>query len=147
MATGPHLKIALLCERALEEKDGVISIIRVVDRFVPMLPAEARNRPGLAVPLRACAVISLIRGEAERGPHRLILRIDGPGAQAGNQEVPFEFEAGGPEATHNALIILDLAVVEGRYWMNVMVNRADHLVARVPFQVAFAFPPTAMAQA
>jgi hypothetical protein len=29
----PYLKFGLLCERVLEEKDGVLSFVRVVDRF------------------------------------------------------------------------------------------------------------------
>lgn len=32
--TGPYLQAALLCERVMEEKDGVLSVIRIIDRLI-----------------------------------------------------------------------------------------------------------------
>jgi hypothetical protein len=31
-AGGPYLNAALLCEKVLQERDGVLSIIRIIDR-------------------------------------------------------------------------------------------------------------------
>lgn len=46
---GPHLLAAILCERLLEEKDGVNSIIRVIDQLViqaagPDVPSQLPKR-------------------------------------------------------------------------------------------------------
>jgi len=32
--TGPYLQAALLCERVMQEKDGVLSVIRIIDRVI-----------------------------------------------------------------------------------------------------------------
>ena len=31
---GPHVQVATLCEKALQEADGVLSIIRAIDRVI-----------------------------------------------------------------------------------------------------------------
>ncbi|MGB7434394.1 MAG: hypothetical protein WBR26_18775 [Candidatus Acidiferrum sp.] len=31
---GPYIALAVFCEKALQEKDGVLSIIRVIDRLI-----------------------------------------------------------------------------------------------------------------
>ena len=32
--TGPHLSVGTICERVLEEKDGAITLVRLIDRIV-----------------------------------------------------------------------------------------------------------------
>jgi len=33
MTGGPHIQIAAICEKALQEADGVLSLVRIIDRF------------------------------------------------------------------------------------------------------------------
>ena len=57
--SGPHLAAALLCEKVLQEKDGVLSFIRVVDRFGVQEP-----QPGKAPePIQATLVVTFKAGD------------------------------------------------------------------------------------
>lgn len=62
---GPFLTAALFCERVLEEKDGVTSIIRIVDRIVTQ--ATGVDPPERMPPLQAMLtlVVSLKSGFAK----------------------------------------------------------------------------------
>lgn len=62
---GPFLTIAVLCEKVLQEKDGVPSIIRVVDRITisghsPSMP-PTQISPTLVVAMKA----GMFRGMAD----------------------------------------------------------------------------------
>src|SRR5438128_2820070 len=49
---GPYLAAALICEKVLHEKDGVFSIIRMVDRLTVSLgPNAPAKMPPLQIPL------------------------------------------------------------------------------------------------
>lgn len=52
---GPFLAVAVLCEKVLEEKDGVLSAIRMVDRIVQTAigPAAPEEMPPVPVNLTA----------------------------------------------------------------------------------------------
>ncbi len=41
--SGPYLIAALLCEKVLQEKDGIISVIRMIDRIT--LTVNALDAP------------------------------------------------------------------------------------------------------
>jgi len=61
---GPYLAIAVLCERVLEEKDGVLSLIRIVERFNIAGPSASMQptvvSPMLVIGLKA----GMFRGQA-----------------------------------------------------------------------------------
>lgn len=44
---GPYLKAALLCEKVLQEQDGVVTLVRIIDRFVTQVPSgkEVKSVP------------------------------------------------------------------------------------------------------
>ena len=47
-SSGPYLAAAVLCEKVLQEKDGVLSAIRLVDRFI--ITASGTQPPGRKQP-------------------------------------------------------------------------------------------------
>src|SRR5438552_2529043 len=76
-AGGPYIRVATLCERVLQEQDGVVSLIRVVDRFTqtaagPSVPAEM---PPLTI--STTLVVNLSSGQA-RGSYEIAFRIEHP---------------------------------------------------------------------
>ena len=72
---GPFVKSALLCEKVLHERDGVLSYVRVVDRVV-----RTDQRPDAPEGLEAfqhslVAALSFVSGDA-RGRHTVTLELE-----------------------------------------------------------------------
>lgn len=40
---GPYVNAALICEKVLQETDGVLSVVRIIDRFTIVTVAAARQ--------------------------------------------------------------------------------------------------------
>jgi len=129
MALGlPLLRAALLCERALYEADGTLSIIRVV--HAAALPASGAGRP-----VRLTLVVMLERGEAPSGAHTLRLSIERPsGERVGHKQLELDLADGATAQSTN--VVLDVTFEpreEGAHWFRVAWDDDDALLARVPF--------------
>src|SRR5580658_3004071 len=70
---GPYLQAALLCEKALQETDGVISVIRIVDRWTVSGPAE--DMPQTAI---QATMVLMFKSGFHRGPGRLTITPTSP---------------------------------------------------------------------
>lgn len=132
--TGPYLKAALICQTVIEGKDGVLSIIRVVDRLTVMAAGHGapQDMPANDQPL--VIVLMFVSGRA-RGSLDLQLLVEPPDGQpkpvwAGNQL--FEGEDRGA----NVVVQLNYKFEkEGLYWFNVQLD--DELVTRIPYRVIY----------
>ena len=132
--SGPYLKIACFCERSLQEKDGVLSLIRVVDRVThtragPDAPAEMP-----AFPYSMTAVVMLVSGQA-RGRHELKIEPEQPSGlkkPTFTTTVHMEGEDKGQNVVMNLRMTFDQ---EGLWWFNVYLD--DHLLTRMPFRVMY----------
>lgn len=90
--SGPYLIAALICEKVLQEKDGTISIIRIVDRIT--LNAPASHSPETLPPTQVSlsALIALKSGSA-RGRHTVKWIVETPsGLKLPEQFLPVLFE-------------------------------------------------------
>lgn len=133
--TGPYLSAAVLCEKVLREQDGVLSVIRIVDRITHTIadPNPPDEMP--PVPLAFTALVAFKSGEA-RGSYTLRLRPEDPsGTQlsAMDQQVLFE-----GEGDRGANIVVDfnfVAEMQGLYWIDVLFQ--DDLVTRMPLRVIY----------
>src|SRR5207248_1361178 len=76
-AGGPFVATAVLCEKVLQEKDGVVSLIRLVDRT--SVTATGTDAPDEMppIPLSYIAAISFKAGIA-RGKYVLTVRPESP---------------------------------------------------------------------
>jgi len=75
---GPYLELAVLCERVLEERDGVLSLVRLVDRLEVTVPGPAGAAgPAALAPVQLFAVVGFKSGQA-RGRHQLRLTLERP---------------------------------------------------------------------
>ena len=77
---GPFVQLALFCERVLREADGVMSIIRIVDRVTHTErgPDAPEEMPEVHFPL--FLVVSLKAGTA-RGPHEIRITPEQPSGE------------------------------------------------------------------
>jgi len=133
---GPFLQAALLCERALREKDNVLSIIRIVDRWHVRTPPRAPEDtlPAFAFPVTG--VIAFKSGNF-KGKKTLVLMMNAPdGTSSELGGVPVLFE--GDERGVNVIMNLNIqAQIEGLYWIDVLLD--DDLQTRIPFRVIYEY--------
>jgi len=132
---GPYLAMAILCEKALQEQDGVMSVIRVVDRVLHTVagPSAPESMPPL--PINLVAVVSFKSGEA-RGRYAVKLRPETPsGLKKQEISLPVLFE-GGEDRGVNVIVNISLQVQEeGLYWFDVLLD--DVVVTRIPLRVVY----------
>jgi len=134
-AGGPYLSAAFLCEKVLNESDGVKSIIRIVDRFVQS--AVGPNPPPELIPFEHSFVLFLRfksgRARGLMGVKFELIKPSGEALPPGMQNVLFEGEDdGGVEIAINMKLRLDQT---GIWWFYIYLN--DVRVTQIPFKVIY----------
>ena len=131
---GPYVKAAFFCERVLQEADGVISPIRIVDRIVQT--GHGPDAPDEMPPLsyRLFAVVMLVPGRA-RGRYSVRLEIENPAGEPralGGQDLLFEGE------DRNIVLVTEMNAtfsLEGLHWLRVLFD--DQSLTRSPLRVIY----------
>lgn len=138
--SGPHLAAAFLCERILQEKDGVQSFIRIVDRFtvpvLPPLPEGIQLPPGLMVnPSIQCNLIVIFKaGTLSGGKYHLSVQLNKPdGTALPKNGVDVFLQGDNDNGVSAAFPIMLPQPEEGLYWFDVYFEEA--LITRVPLRV------------
>lgn len=127
---GPYVGIAVFCEKILREADGVMSLIRIVDRITFQVPTPG-TAPA-AYPL--VAVIMLKAGDAH-GTYSIVLQTTGPSGQTlGTIEAPALFE-GNDRGVAVALQFAFQPAEEGLHWFDVMVE--GQRLTRIPLRAIY----------
>lgn len=128
----PSLRIAALCERVLEEKDGSLSLIRLIDRLV--ITAEGTDVPTELPPgqVPLTALMSWING---LGNYEAKIRVDFPeGNSFESPTLPFYLDS--LDKVQNLIVRLVLPVKrQGVHWFNFMLG--DETKSRVPLRVIY----------
>lgn len=131
---GPYLKVAALCENVIEDKQGVLSIIRIVDRTIRLLQGPVVPEQMEPFVQRLFLVLMFTSGE-EHGTRELTLVMEKPNgmrAPMANSSVLFE----GQDRGANIVVQADLqADMEGLYWIEVLMQ--GEFVTRVPWRVVY----------
>jgi hypothetical protein len=135
--TKPYVAIATVCEKVLLEKDGVVSVIRVVDTFtVAELPAGAL--PNLAL----TAMIALKAGDLV-GESRLSLIIAAPDGTRSPFPESWPVVFGGGETGANFVVTFGLPPNKpGLYWIEVLWNGESLTKIPIRLRQAQAAAPT-----
>jgi hypothetical protein len=132
---GPYVTAAALCDRTLQESDGVLSLIRIVDKVTVagVGPEEQMAQASVNLTL----VLILKAGDAAGRPFTVKLRPENPEGRAiAETQVPVRF-ADEPNASASLLVQLGLLINQpGLYWINVLLD--DELLTRVPLLVQYA---------
>lgn len=133
---GPYLQAALFCERILDEKDEVKSIIRIIDRM--RVQASGTEAPERMPPFQRdlTAFLSFKSGDA-RGPVPIKVTLTRPSGLTDGKSIwhgTVHFEGG--TRGQNLTLHLRISFQEaGPYWFNVYVD--DRLATRMPFEVIY----------
>jgi len=135
--TGPYLVAAVLCERVIQENDGVLTFIRIIDKITATAAGPSPVVPDRMppVPVNLTLAIVLRPGEA-RGRHRVTVRPEAPsGQRLPEVELPVTF-AGSADTGANLLVNLNMiAQEEGLYWFDTLLN--DDLLTRTPLRIEY----------
>jgi hypothetical protein len=138
---GPHLLTAVLCEKVIEDKEGVLSLIRIVDQVVQTAtgPEAPEQMPPFV--LHNLSMVIMLKAGQSRGRYALKLRPEDPG---GVQLPPIEFplQLQGGTSGVNIIAPLQLGVNhEGVYWFDVLFapgrDEDDQLITRVPLEIVY----------
>lgn len=131
---GPFVQSASLCEKVLQEKDGVISLIRIVDTVTQAATGQdpPDSMPSFAYTFKLALMLKA--GEAI-GRYQLVLKLEEPAGtyqQIGSTSIHFE----GGEKGFNLISDLSLGLKqEGIHWLHVYLDN-DKLTS-VPFRVRY----------
>jgi hypothetical protein len=135
--SGPFLSLAVICERVLQEPDGVLSLIRVVDRFY--VRGKEKDMPMTRI--EGSLVIGMKSGFC-RGKYYITIRANTPSDETlPAQEFPVLFEGDDRGIGLVAPFKLDVKE-EGLYWFDVLLQ--EQIITRILMRVVY--QPTARTQ-
>jgi hypothetical protein len=144
--TGPYLVTAAFCERALQERDGVLSLIRMIDKITTTVAGPGSAVPDQMPPVQVNLTLAIVMkpGEA-RGRFMVKVRPEAPsGQRLPELEAPVSF-SGAPDAGANLLLGINMtATEEGVYWFDTLLD--GQLLTRTPLRIEYA-PRRTSAQA
>jgi hypothetical protein len=135
--SGPHLTAAIICERILNEQDGVVSAIRIIDRvwFVTGEDGQPLN------PQHPITLFISFKSGSARGSFTVAIHLEKPsGEQAPVLEAPVFFE--GEERGVNIVLNAGFEPEEaGLYWFDVLFE--GNRVTRMPLRAIYQSQPSA----
>ncbi len=130
---GPYLIMAVLCEKALQERDGVLSVIRVVERITITPPPGAPEQMPPAN-LNFAFVVSIRAGmvQGQMNLRMVLTTPTGTDNQMGSIPVLLE----GQDRGVNLVTNLNLIVGEqGLYWISGYLE--EQLLTKVPLRIMY----------
>jgi len=136
--------MAVICERVLREQDGVLSVIRVIDRVTHTIVGTQLPEPLPAVSYTLWLALAFKSGNARGRQTLKIVQEQPSGLRSDLFEHSLMFE--GEERGANFLAQVQAKFEqEGVYWFDVFLN--DQFMTRMPFRLSYnlvrrATPPT-----
>ncbi len=131
---GPYLTAALLCEKVLQEKDGILSAIRIVDRIIATAQG---SQPPVQMPpvlVNITALLMLKSGEV-RGSDTIKVQPVAPSGLR-SPEISWPIFLEGEDRGANVILqVAFQAMEEGLYWFDVTFK--DELLTRIPLRVVY----------
>ena len=133
---GPYLNTAILCERVLQEKDGVLSVVRIIDRVTVTAVSTEAPAPEMIPPSTLMfSLLIVLKSGVYKGTAEIKLEITSPsGQKTGFSTIDAFFE--GDERGVNLVSPIQLQVSEdGLYWIEVTCLK--QLLTRIPLRVIY----------
>jgi hypothetical protein len=131
---GPYLQAAVFCENVIEGKDGVLSLIRIIDRTIVRTAGTEAPEKMPPTTINARLVLMFKSGFA-KGSFPVKIRPQGPdGRRLPDVTVQIHLE-GDDRGTNVVLQIGMLVEEEGLYWFDVFLQ--DKLMTRMPFRLVY----------
>ena len=136
---GPFLDSALVCEKVLQEQDGVVSAIRIIDRIYFVMGPDRQ----LLFPRQPITFLIIFKSGSARGRYAVQVRREQPSGEVSGPlfepPVLFEGEDRGVNLVVNAMFEPDQ---EGLYRFDVLFVRPEspeqsERITRIPLRAIF----------
>ena len=138
----PYLAFAFFCERVLQEQDGVITPIRIVDRLlIHHLGITRSHKFPLKNPIQTIALVVGLKSGEYKGKGKITIEGKYPsGKPLSPKSLEADVELSGPDGGANLIFNLGLPYSEaGTYWFDIYFNK--RLLTRTPLNVSVLLPP------
>jgi hypothetical protein len=139
-STGPHLQAAVLCEKVLQSKEGVLSLINIVDQITQTASGAEPPKEMPPFILKDISLVVMMKADKARGRYAIKVRPQDPsGRDLAPFEAPVQLEGG--NSGINVISALQLPIeMEGVYWFDLLFvagGDEDRLMTRLPLQVVY----------
>lgn len=142
--TGPHLAAAFFCERVLQEQDGVLSAIRLIDRLT-RVQTGPQAPPDMEPFAHILTILIVFKSGQARGRFTVTLQPETPaGVQLDAVDLPVQLSGGEEQGANIVLNIPFTFEQEGLYWFDVSFE--GNLVTRMPMRVLYQPQPQSRGQ-
>jgi hypothetical protein len=129
----PYLKLGTICERVLEEKDGVLSLIRLWDTFTITITGK---EPPDQLPSGAKLLTIIMSWVGGLGSHEAAFNVISPDGETQRSPRSWSFTLNAINQGHNIIVTLPVGIIkEGVYWIEFILN--DQVRSRVPFHIIY----------
>lgn len=133
----PLLNAALFCDKVLQEQDGTVSLIRVVDRVQMVIPPQ--GLPSGFKPLIMIVVFIAVKSGPVIGERTVTIRIVRPSGNS-DQVGDARLKLVGGDQGQNVVFNLQIGVdEEGLHWFPVIIDEVE--ITRIPLMI-LRQPPT-----
>lgn len=132
---GPYVQVACFCETVLQEANGVISLIRIVDTVE--LESRDPNPPESLPPtnIKLKLVVTIKSGRIPRGRYDLVIEPELPSGLR-QKKFPWTIHLEGEERGHTHVTDLQYTVTqEGTHWFRLFLD--DEFLTAVPLRVKY----------
>ena len=141
----PLVYLAAFCERVLQEQDGTISLIRIIDRVTATLPDGVLPENIDSLKVSVNAMLGFKSGPVT-GTREVGLRIRNPRGEIQETKSPVPMNFLGGHHGINLIFALGFeARLPGVHWIDVILD--DHVVTAMPLEVVHQVGPLALAPA
>ena len=135
-STGPWVSMAVFCDQVIEDKQGVLSLIRVIDRFTVEISAAGIDLPQQLPPgmIKLTFVIGLKAGTA-KGRCEIEIGLETPDGQTkpvSSRSVSFAAQNQGANIVNKITMGVEQ---EGVYWFNVKAD--GRMLTRAPLEIQY----------
>ncbi|GAC1406772.1 MAG: hypothetical protein NVSMB52_20270 [Chloroflexota bacterium] len=133
---GPYVSLAVLVQTVLQEGDGALSLIRVIDQLTNTFtgPEPPQEMPAFAI--EATIVLGLKSGNVV-GNRNLRVALIGPSGQLIGTTMTLPVHFDGIEHGFNVTFMPTfLAPEAGVYWFDVILGE-NRLLTRIPLRVVY----------
>jgi len=122
---GPYLTMLVVCERVLQEADGVPSIIRIIDRLnVIRAPGTGSSEPPPPPPPAVVVLGLSFKAGKARGSRELVIRLMAPsGLYQSELHQTLNFEGDDDRGISFFPTVLVDASTPGLYWFEVSLDQ------------------------
>lgn len=131
---GPFLQMAVFCERVLQEKDGVLSAIRIVDRFAHAIHGAEFPEKMPPIKIDVAILIALKSGDFKGKQLLKIIPRTPSGQEMPGFSGPILFE-GEDRGINVTLRYLFEAPEEGLYWFDVELD--GKVLTKMPLRIIY----------